>query len=490
MANYVENFSSKLDWAMPFQRTGKFPLDRTDLFSSYADAVKYAAGNTSDPDSRELCGTSYVGQIITVIENDVVTVYKIQSDRTLKEVGSATQGDGKSIDLGDGNILSLKNFGKKYYKYIPATNNSEATYELIDDGTFPAGLQPKTRLAEDGTIELAWYEPSSTTVEGLSEQMSSLSETVNTMQDTVSQTSQSLENKVDKVEGKGLSTNDFTTEEKDKLGGIESGAQKNIIEGISVNGQTQTPTSKVVDITVPTKVSDLINDSEFIDKTVSNLANYYLKSETYTKEQVNELVGAISTLDVLVVESLPTTNISTTTIYLVAKTDTDTNDVYDEYIYVASTKKWEMIGNTIIDLSNYLTKTGDASKVTVAFTEADTRTLPVSGEALDIILGKLVKYLNSLSAVAFSGSFADLTNKPQYHIEKSVASIIAGNTSVTIELGSNNVGNIVSVLAKDSVTGEMLIVDSEVSDTSLIASISSAYTNAINVVVSYLVANS
>ena len=50
--------------------------------------------------------------------------------------------------------------------------------------------------------------------------MSSLSETVNTMQDTVNRTSQSLENKVDKVEGKVLSTNDFTTEEKDKLGGI------------------------------------------------------------------------------------------------------------------------------------------------------------------------------------------------------------------------------------------------------------------------------
>ena len=45
MADYIENFASKLDFAMPFQRTGKFPLDRTDLFSSYADAVKYAAGD-------------------------------------------------------------------------------------------------------------------------------------------------------------------------------------------------------------------------------------------------------------------------------------------------------------------------------------------------------------------------------------------------------------------------------------------------------------
>ena len=34
-------------------------------------------------------------------------------------------------------------------------------------------------------------------------------------------------NKVDKVSGKGLSTNDYTTDEKNKLAGIESGAQKN-----------------------------------------------------------------------------------------------------------------------------------------------------------------------------------------------------------------------------------------------------------------------
>ena len=35
-------------------------------------------------------------------------------------------------------------------------------------------------------------------------------------------------NKVDKVTGKGLSTNDYTTAEKTKLSGIETGAQKNV----------------------------------------------------------------------------------------------------------------------------------------------------------------------------------------------------------------------------------------------------------------------
>lgn len=36
-------------------------------------------------------------------------------------------------------------------------------------------------------------------------------------------------NKVDKVDGKGLSTNDYTTEDKNKLAGIEAGANKTTI---------------------------------------------------------------------------------------------------------------------------------------------------------------------------------------------------------------------------------------------------------------------
>lgn len=45
-----------------------------------------------------------------------------------------------------------------------------------------------------------------------------------------------LGNKVDKVTGKGLSTNDYTTAEKDKLANIEAGAEENVLEGVQVNG--------------------------------------------------------------------------------------------------------------------------------------------------------------------------------------------------------------------------------------------------------------
>jgi hypothetical protein len=47
--------------------------------------------------------------------------------------------------------------------------------------------------------------------------------------------------KVDKVEGKSLTSNDFTDELKQKLDEIEEGAQRNSIEHILVNGNEVPP---------------------------------------------------------------------------------------------------------------------------------------------------------------------------------------------------------------------------------------------------------
>ena len=57
-----------------------------------------------------------------------------------------------------------------------------------------------------------------------------------------------LAGKVDKVTGKGLSTNDYTTDEKNKLTGIAAGAQVNVIEAVKVDGTALTVTDKAVNI--------------------------------------------------------------------------------------------------------------------------------------------------------------------------------------------------------------------------------------------------
>ena len=120
--------------------------------------------------------------------------------------------------------------------------------------------------------------------------------------------------KVDKVEGKGLSTNDFTTELKNKLNGIEAGAQVNTVTGIKGNAES-----------------------------------------AYRKGDVN----------------LTPANIGA----------------------VASSN-------------------GDASNTKVTFTQSTSRVNLTSGDTLKTAFGKLSKWFVDLKAVAFSGSYNDLSNKP------------------------------------------------------------------------------
>lgn len=59
-----------------------------------------------------------------------------------------------------------------------------------------------------------------------------------------------------------------------------------------------------------------------------------------------------------------------------------------------------------------LDKTGDGSDVTAAFTQAASRANIATGEKLSVIFGKLAKWFADLKTVAFTGSYSDLSNKP------------------------------------------------------------------------------
>jgi hypothetical protein len=103
-------------------------------------------------------------------------------------------------------------------------------------------------------------------------------------------------NKVDKIEGKGLSTNDYTTAEKKKLGGIAAGAQVNVIESIKVNGQAQAIDSKGVNITVPTgalasksKVAEADLETTLASK-INGKANASDLADIATSGNVNDLI--------------------------------------------------------------------------------------------------------------------------------------------------------------------------------------------------------
>lgn len=113
--------------------------------------------------------------------------------------------------------------------------------------------------------------------------------------------------KVDKVEGKGLSTNDLTNELKNQydaaythsqVAHAPANAQANILESVKVNGTALTITGKAVDIAVPTKVSELTNDVPYlVAADIANKANKattlagYGITDAYTSTQTDTAIA-------------------------------------------------------------------------------------------------------------------------------------------------------------------------------------------------------
>jgi hypothetical protein len=125
-----------------------------------------------------------------------------------------------------------------------------------------------------------------------------------------------------------------------------------------------------------TDVDALIAD--FITASVNNLVNYYLKSETFTKAEVNQLIAAVKQFQYQSVAELPTASAQTMNIiYLVPGVSPTTQNVKDEYITIATTNEmqetvyaWEKIGTTEIDLSNYYTKAQTDAAINAALNTA------------------------------------------------------------------------------------------------------------------------
>lgn len=222
---------------------------------------------------------------------------------------------------------------------------------------------------------------------------------------------------------KVLSTNDYTTAEKNKLAGIATGADVNVITSVKRNGTALSISNKAVDVTVPTKTSDLSNDSGFItsadipegaaastttpkmdgttaavgtelafargdhvhpkDTSKANLASptftgtpkaptaaagtntTQIATTAFVTTAITNAIAGVTQISYSVVTSLPSTG-SAGVIYLVAHSH-GTSDIYDEYIWTGTA--FEKLGHTDVDLSGYL-QTTDMVAITNA--EIDT----------------------------------------------------------------------------------------------------------------------
>lgn len=146
---------------------------------------------------------------------------------------------------------------------------------------------------------------------------------------------------------KGLSTNDLTDSLLQKI---------NNSSIVSYNASVATGT-EIGSITIDgttTKIYVPQGQSITIDSTMSSTSENPVQNKVI-KQYVDDSVAAVTGIAFEVVTSLPATG-QTGTIYLVAKSSGSGQNIYTEYIWMASTSTYEQIGDTAVDLTNYLQK--------------------------------------------------------------------------------------------------------------------------------------
>lgn len=146
------------------------------------------------------------------------------------------------------------------------------------------------------------------------------------------------------------------------------------IDVIQVNGTAQAITNKTVNIPVPTDNSQLANgagyqtSTDVSDAIAEALANGTDPYTTTSDAQalIDDALEDITGIDFQVVSELPAAGVKGV-IYLVG-----TASPYDEYIWVeptGGTAHWEQIGSTDVDLSDYWSKT-ELTAITTAQIDA------------------------------------------------------------------------------------------------------------------------
>mgnify|MGYP006894413650 FL=1 len=172
-----------------------------------------------------------------------------------------------------------------------------------------------------------------------------------------------LGNKVDKVSGKQLSTNDYTTAEKNKLSGIATGANNYTLPtaGAALGGVKTTSTVTNASGYTPVPIIDGVpyykdTNTTYSPATQSNnglltaadkkkLDAFGAASTYATTTYVGQQIAAAGHISKQIVTTLPAASAAKeNVIYMVKKTSGSGSNLYDEYMLIDG--KMELVGDS------------------------------------------------------------------------------------------------------------------------------------------------
>ena len=237
-------------------------------------------------------------------------------------------GDNLSVEINE-DVIQLKNFGKGYYKYIPAVKDevtgeitADASYEYIEDD-FVEGLEPRVTLNDKGILELAWYEPSKEDIDNINTEIESVANDLKEVSDDVSLLDESVNG--------------------------ENGLKSQIEE---LTNEIGAPADDAGN-----EATGLYAEIERIDEELVTKAD---ADAVYTKEETNTAIetaigAAIADADHLkreIVDALPDVEkADANTIYMVPSGLLEDDNKYYEWILINNV--FEQVGSWEVDLRDY-----------------------------------------------------------------------------------------------------------------------------------------
>lgn len=189
--------------------------------------------------------------------------------------------------------------------------------------------------------------------------------------------------------------------------------------------------------------ADLTAIADFITKSVNDLTYYYTKTDIDGKiTTINNNISAIPKFAIEVVENLPTSDISSTTIYIKKTSETETGNLYTEYIYVNNV--WEELGTQTLDLSGYITTEALNTALSEYTKTTSLATIATSGKLADAKDDATHRVVTDVEKAAWNNKLGqgDIVTSliPSTASDKSVASSLAtysalyGNTGIVAEI--------------------------------------------------------
>ena len=229
----TSNIQTQLDAKVPTSRTVNGKALSADITLSASDVGAAASSHTHSSYVNQNAFSNVKVGSTTVAADTTTDTLEIAAGTGISVAGDATNdkvtitnSGVRSIATGTSNgTISVNTNGTSANVAVKGLGSAAYTASTAYDAAGTATTKADAALASaksytDEKIDALVGEGASETLDTIGE----ISAAIEEHQDVTDALNAAIGNKVDKVSGKGLSTNDYTTAEKDKLAGIATGA--------------------------------------------------------------------------------------------------------------------------------------------------------------------------------------------------------------------------------------------------------------------------